>query len=117
LGNRWQVLLERGIKEFNPKEIGRSVMTTRQPRHSREEFARRGQELCEQTVRGSVQPGDEGKFVAIDVDSGEHEMDRDDYRATERLLSRHPDAQIWLTQVGQPAAYRLGARSSSGSPK
>jgi hypothetical protein len=41
-------------------------------------------------------------------------VDRDDYAATERLLSRHPDAQIWLVKVGQPAAYRLGAGSDSG---
>jgi hypothetical protein len=89
-------------------------MTTREARHSREEFARRGQEIYEREVRTTLQPGDEGKFVAIDIDSGSYEMDRDDYTATERLLSRCPEAQIWLTQVGQQAAYRLGTRSASG---
>ncbi len=92
-------------------------MTPREARYSREEFARRGQEIYERKVRASLQPGDEGKFVAIDIESGSYEMDRDDYAATERLLSRHPDAQIWLMQVGQQAAYRLGARSASGVPE
>jgi len=90
-------------------------MTTREARYSREEFARRGQEIYEREIRSSLQPGDEGKFVAIDIESGSYEMDRDDYMATERLLSRHSDAQVWLEQVGQPAAYRLGARSASGA--
>ena len=89
-------------------------MTARAARYSREEFARRGQETFEQKVQNSLRPDDEGKFVAIDIESGSYELDRDDYTATERLLSRCPNAQIWLTQVGQEAAYRLGSRSASG---
>ncbi len=89
-------------------------MITREARSSREEFARLGQEIYERLVRSSLQPGDDGKFVAIDIESGTYEMDRDDYAATERLLTRQPDAQIWLVQVGQPAAYRIGARSAPG---
>ena len=89
-------------------------MATREARYSREEFARRGQEIYEREVRPSLQPTDEGKFVAIDIESGSYELDRDDYAATERLLARRPGAQMWLTQVGQRAAYRLGARSASG---
>ena len=92
-------------------------MIAREARYSREEFASRGQETYEREVRSSLQPGDDGKFVAIDIESGSYEIDRDDYVATERLLSRHPDAQVWLAQVGQPAAYRLGARSVSGVPE
>ena len=90
-------------------------MTLHETRYSREEFARRGQEIYEGRVRPALRADDEGKFVAIDIVSANYEMDRDDYTATERLLHRHPDAQIWLVQVGQPAAYRLGARSVSGS--
>jgi len=85
-------------------------MATREARFSREEFARRGQGIYEREVRSTLQSGDEGKFVAIDIESGSFEMDRDDYAATERLLSQRPAAQIWLVQVGQPAAYRLRAR-------
>jgi hypothetical protein len=91
------------------------TMALREARFSREEFARRGQEIYERQVRPALRTDDEGKFVAIDIESAGYEMDRDDYTATERVLHRLPDAQIWLVQVGQPAAYRLGARSASGS--
>jgi hypothetical protein len=79
------------------------------PRYSKEEFARRGQEVYERAVLPRLQPTDEGKFGAIDIDTGEYEADRNDYVATERLLARKPDAQIWLARAGHRAAYRIGA--------
>ncbi len=78
-----------------------------QPRHSKEEFAHRGEDLYERIIGPKVQPDDEGKYVAIDIESGAHELDLDDYTATERLLARRPDAQIWLHRVGHRAAYRI----------
>ncbi len=83
-------------------------MATRQARYSREEFARRGQEIYDRVVRSVLRPEDADKLIAIDIESAGYEIDRDDYAATERLLLRYPDAQIWLMRVGQPAAYRIG---------
>lgn len=85
-------------------------MTARQPRYSREEFSRRGQEIYDRVVRPALRPGDEDKFVAIDIESGSYEMDADDYTAVDRLLKRLPDAQAWLMRVGHRAAHRFGAR-------
>ncbi|HXH09480.1 MAG TPA: hypothetical protein VNP04_06935 [Alphaproteobacteria bacterium] len=79
-------------------------------RYSKEEFARRGQAIYERDIRPHLQADDEGKFVAIDIETGAYEMDRDDYTATERLLARRRHAQIWLVRVGQRAAYRIGWR-------
>ncbi len=100
-------------KKLVALEFGRDRMTTRVPRYSGEEFAQRGQEIYERIVRAALQPGDDGKFVAIDIESGNYEMDPDDYTATERLLNRLPDAQIWLMRVGQKAAHRFGMGSDS----
>ncbi len=86
-------------------------MTARpEPRYSKEEFLRRGQAIYERDIRPQVKAGDEGKFVAVDIETGAYEMDRDDYAATERLLVRQPTAQIWLLRVGHRATYRLGGR-------
>ena len=83
-------------------------MAMLEPRYSREEFARRGQTIYERDIRPHLEAGDDGKFVAIDIETGAYEIDRDDYTATERLLSCHPHAQMWLLRVGQRTAYRLG---------
>ena len=80
------------------------------PRYSKEEFARRGQDIYERTICPRIEAGNEGKFVAIDIETGAYEIDSDDYTATERLLAREPDAQIWLLRVGHRAAYRIGQR-------
>ncbi len=85
-------------------------MAVLEPRYSKEEFARRGEEIYERDIRPHLKAGDEGKFVAIDIETGAYEMDKDDYTATERLLARHPNAQIWLRRVGHRAAYRIGLR-------
>jgi hypothetical protein len=50
---------------------------------------------------------DDGKFVAVDIASGEFEMDDDDYAAVTRLRTRCPSAEVWLERVGQPAACRM----------
>lgn len=85
-------------------------MVVLEPRYSKEEFARRGQAIYEHNIRSHLKADDEGKFVAIDIETGVYEIDRDDYTATERLLIHHPSAQIWLLRVGHRAAYRLGVR-------
>ncbi len=89
-------------------------MSASKARYTSEEFSQRGKEIYERDVRPALRPEDEDRFVAIDIESGDYEIDRDDFAATERLLIRHPDAQIWLARVGQRAAYRIGGRLTPG---
>ena len=83
-------------------------MIQRAPAYSPEEFSRRSTEIYDRDVRPALRPEDDGKFVAIDIDSGSYEIDRHDLTATEKLLARYPQAQIWLARAGQRAAYRIG---------
>jgi len=89
-------------------------MTPSKALYDFDEFSRRGQEIYDRDVRPALRPEDADKFVAIDIESGGYEIDGDDYAATERLLSRHPQAQIWLARVGQRAAYRIGGAAPRG---
>jgi hypothetical protein len=59
-------------------------------------------------IKAAFRPEDEGKFVAIDVDSDDFEISEDDYTAVKRLSERRPDARIWLAGVGRRAAHKLG---------
>ena len=78
--------------------------------HTPDELARLGAEVFDRQVRPALRPEDDGKFVAIDVVTGDHEMDQDDYAAVTRLRARRPSADIWLACVGQPATYRMRRR-------
>jgi hypothetical protein len=80
------------------------------PRYSREDVARRGDEIYEGEVLPRLAPEDEGKFVRIDVITGAYEMDQDEIAASDRLLARHPDAQVWMRQAGSRYARRFGPR-------
>jgi len=66
-----------------------------QPLYSKEEFARRGDAIYEHQLRPIVETGNEGKFVAIDIETGAHEVDSDELAASDRLLARIPNAQIF----------------------
>lgn len=77
--------------------------------HTIDEVARLGRELFYQRVAPQLPPALDGHFVAIDVATGDFELDADDFAAVERLRKRHPSSEIWLERVGQPTAYRMGA--------
>jgi hypothetical protein len=86
-------------------------MPVRQRRYSKEEIARRGQELYESSVRQQVEAGNENKIVAIDIETGDFEVAETVVGATERLFERHPNAQPWGIRIGHRAVYHFGARS------
>ena len=85
-------------------------MTQRGPRYSKEEFARRGEEIFERDIRPHVAQCDPHHFVLIDIETGDWETDEDERAASDRLLARRPDAQVWMRRVGSPYAHRFGWR-------
>ena len=79
-------------------------------RYSKEEFAKRGDAIYENDVRPLLKSDDEGKFAAIDIESGMYEIDVDELGACDRLSARIPEAQIWLVRVGSRYLHRFGGR-------
>jgi hypothetical protein len=85
-------------------------MAAAQPRYSKEEFARRGDALYLKKIRRQLKAADVGKFVAIDIETGEYEVDADELKACRKLRKRIPDAQIWMVRVGYRYVHRFGGR-------
>ena len=83
-------------------------MTVNQLRYSKEEFARRGNEIYESQVRSQVEEGNQGRIVAIDIETGAFEVAKDSLTASEQLLARLTDAQIWFVRIGHRAVHRVG---------
>jgi hypothetical protein len=79
-------------------------MATRQRRYPMEELARRGTEIYEQQLRSRLAAGDKGRFVTIDVDTGDFEVADSLLEAATRLQARRPDAQTWSLRIGYKAA-------------
>ena len=87
-------------------------MANTQRRYSKEEFARRGDAIYEKEVHLQLKAGDQGKFAAIDIETGEFATDADELKACRKLRKRIPDAQIWMVRVGCPYVHRIRAHRS-----
>ncbi len=74
---------------------------------SDEEIERLGEEMIDRRIKPRLVPDDDGKFIAVDVDTGDFELDKDDYSAVMRLRTRRPDAEVWLGRAGYSTAYKI----------
>jgi hypothetical protein len=86
-------------------------MTPTKRHYSKEELAARGDSIYESEVRPKLTTHDEGKFAAIDVDTGNFEVDVDELAACDKLSARIPNPQIWLVKVGSRYLHRFGGRA------
>lgn len=76
---------------------------------SRDEIAQRGKEIYRNCLRVKVETAENiGKIIAIDLNTGAYEIDKDLIVACDRLKARHPNAVTWLERVGYDAVYAVG---------
>ena len=87
-------------------------MVVRQPRYSKEEFARCGEEIYESQVRSRVEEGNYAKIVAIDFETGAFKFDASEILTCDRLEAHHPDAEIWIVRMGSGYVCRFGGRTN-----
>lgn len=80
--------------------------------YTSKEVASRGEAIYRREIRDRVDPKYKDKFLVIDIETGEYEMNADDLVATKCLLAKHPDAVIYGLQIGSPTAYRIGGHFS-----
>lgn len=80
------------------------------PRYSSAEIAERGQALYDHQVRGKVEPTYKGKYLVLDIETGEYEIDAHELAALERAKAKNPDAALYMLRVGYASAYRIRGR-------
>jgi hypothetical protein len=79
------------------------------PTLSREEISQRGKEIYQQHIRTHIETAENiGKIIAIDLDTGEYEIDTDLLAACHRLQEKQPDAVTWAERIGYDAVYAIG---------
>jgi hypothetical protein len=78
--------------------------------YSPDEVIRRGEEIYRRDLRARVEAEHFGKFIVIDVNSGDYEIDADEIAATSRARIKHPDGSKTrcLLRIGYPAAHHIG---------
>lgn len=86
------------------------------PNHTPCEVESRGEEIYARQIRGKIEAEDTGRFVVIDIETGQYEVGEDDLEATKRMLARRPNAVLYGVRIGYPAAYTLGGHSLTRQP-
>jgi len=88
-------------------------MPAGQARYDAEETARRGDEIYARVVRKQVEGERRGRVVAIDIETEAFEVGDNAIEASDRLLRRVPDADIWFVRIGHPVLHRIGGHNVS----
>ena len=91
-------------------------MSIKTRRFGKKEFAERGDAIFANEVLPQLKAADDGKFVAIDIESGAFEIDDNELGACDKLDARIPDSQTWLVRIGSRYLHRFGGRESRGAP-
>jgi hypothetical protein len=82
----------------------------KEPRYTGEEVAARARAIYEQQIRDKLEPEHVGKFLVIDIETGEYEMDADDVAAMKRAAQNHPPDALYGMRIGSRTMGRIGAR-------
>lgn len=88
----------------------------RHPRYTKEEIAARGKAIYEEQLRAKLEPEHKGKFLIIDVGSGEYEVDEDEFAASRRAHAKHPDGAFFGMRVGYRTSGTIGSAGTVPAP-
>jgi hypothetical protein len=83
------------------------------PSYTSEAIAIRGKEIYQRQIREKVESQHKGKFLSVDIETGDYEVDTDDLSPSMRLLAKRPEAVIYSLRIGFRAAHRIGFKFSA----
>ena len=74
----------------------------------RNSVGERGSRIYEQDLRRRLETEENlGKFLVIDVETGEYELDEDSTAATIRARAKHPDHLVYRLRIGYPSTHTI----------
>lgn len=77
-------------------------------RYSKDEAAKRGREIYESRLKSEFEPQHIGKFLVIDIETGECEMDEDDMVVSMRAFRKNPNGSRYGMRIGSPTTGTIG---------
>lgn len=108
VGSEWHEMPFSEAVLVNPatqKEVNMSIEN-----YQLGEISSLGKAIYQSKIKHLVEPQENGKFIVIDVESGDYEIDEQDVVASSRLRERRPNAVTYGVLIGYRAAYSLGGK-------
>lgn len=93
------------------KEILQKIKAVAKPKYSTAELTRLG-EMRYNQIKKEVEPRHIGKFVAIEVDSGDYFINKDSVKAVLNARKKYSNAIFYLARVGYPTAFSIKGNAS-----
>jgi len=75
---------------------------------SPDEIGRRGQDIYQRSLKSKVEPGNVGRYVAIDIQTGRYEIGDEQLDTLKRLHANTPNAEAYLIKIGYSATAVIG---------
>jgi len=75
---------------------------------SKNQIAEMGKQIYAARLRENAERDHWGKFLVLDIQSGDFEITSNDTSASLSILKRRPDAVLYGIRIGDAVAYRFG---------
>ncbi len=86
---------------------GENLLTT-------EQIAARGEKIYAEKLKPLLEPKENGKFVAIEVESEDYFIGMSILEAIDLAKKKYPTKLFHTVRVGYPGVFKLGAYSKKG---
>ena len=81
------------------------------PRYTTDEIVARGEKIYDDKLKSKLEPQNIGKFLVIDIETGEYELDDDDLIAALRAYKKKPDGARYEMRIGYATSGTIGTLS------
>ncbi len=82
-------------------------------RFTNTEVAARAKALYEEKIRAVMQPEDSGKYLVIDVETGDYFLDADEVAVMKRAAADHAPDALYGMRVGFSTMGKIGMRQAA----
>lgn len=76
-----------------------------------EVIAQRGRAVYEQRLRTLLEPAQHGRYLVLNVETGEYEVGDDAMTPSETMRQRFPGTLFYAMRIGYPAMLQRGGSS------
>ena len=77
-------------------------------KYSVDEVCDRGERIYEERIKHLVEPQENGKFIIIDVETGDYEIDEEHPAASRRMRECRPLSVRYAGRIGEATTYQIG---------
>lgn len=72
------------------------------------EIGRRGRELYEQTLRAKVEPENKGRYLVLNIETGDYAIGDEALPLSTQVRALSPAGQLYALRIGYPTFGRIG---------